>query len=244
MATYSNSAIIGQAESTFDYYGENKTTGNSELGKEEFLTLLVAQLSNQDPLNPMDDKEFTSELAEFSSLEQLTNISAGIEALAETDSMQEMVSAASFIGKTIRSEGDSISIVGGEVSHLYFEIDEQMAVGYVNIFDSSGNLVRTDYLSPAQAGFYQYDWDGLDYEGETMADGVYYAYMAAEGVTGDAILTTTDVSGQVAGVQAVGGSYYLRLTDGRVVNFMDVKEVVNATSGAGDDATSGDEEQE
>ena len=232
MSTYNPSSIIGRAENDFSIYQTDQPTGNSEMGKEEFLTLLVAQLSNQDPLSPMEDKEFTGELAQFSSLEQLTNISAGITALGEANTMDQMVSAASFIGKTIRSEGDGISIADGNISQLYFQIDEPMSQGYINIFDSSGNLVRTDYLASAQAGFYEYAWDGLDYQGQSMQDGIYYAYMAAEGVNGQAILTSTDVSGEVAGVQNVGTDYYLRLTDGRIVNFMDVKEVVTpVTSG-------------
>ncbi|THB67940.1 MAG: flagellar hook assembly protein FlgD [Desulfovibrio sp.] len=237
MATYTPSAIVGRAETDFDYYGENKTTGDSEMGKEEFLTLLVAQLSNQDPLNPVEDKEFTAQLAEFSSLEQLTNISDGIEALGQANEMESMVSAVSFIGKDIRSKGDSISIDGDEVSSMYYELDEPISRGYINIFDSSGNLVVTEYLSASQAGFYEYQWNGQDYQGEELSDGVYYAYMAAEGANGEAVLVSTDVSGKVAGVQTINGTQYLRLTDGRMVNFMDIKEVVDPSSTNSEETT-------
>ena len=220
-------SILGQAEQDFDLYGTNTTSGKSELGKQDFLTLLVAQISHQDPLNPMEDKEFTSQLAEFSSLEQLTKISEGVDTINNDSTRQEMLGAVSFIGKQIRADGYTLSKTGDTVSTLYFDLDEGMVGGYINIFDSNGEMIRTESLGPAQAGSYEYVWDGKDYNGNVMPDGVYFTAMAAEGVSGRPVLVSTDVSGVVSGVQTDGTNQYLRLSDGRMVNFIDIKEVVN-----------------
>ncbi len=222
-----SSAILGQAERDFDLYGTKAPESKSDLGKDDFLTLLVAQISHQDPLNPMEDTEFTSQLAEFSSLEQLTNISKGVDTMNSGTARQEMLGAVSFIGKQVRADGYTLSKEGENVSTLYFDLDEPMAGGYINVFDSSGGLVRTDPLGAAQAGSYEYIWDGKDYSGNSMPDGVYFTAMAAEGTSGQPVLISTDVSGIVAGVQTDGSTQFLRLSDGRMVNFMDIKEVVN-----------------
>lgn len=228
MSSYNYSPLIGQAETTFSQ--TNKTQGNDELGKLAFLNILVAQLQNQDPMNPMDDKEFTAQLAQFSSLEQLTNISEGIDSLNQNTQQKDMFDAVNFIGKSIRAEGYAVSKSGSETSTLYFDLDETITGGYINIYDAYGNIVLTEELGARQAGSYEYEWDGTNYDGEEVDDGVYYIYMAAEDASGQAVLINTDVSGKVAGVQSESGQIVLRLEDGRYVNFLQVKEVVDPSA--------------
>lgn len=223
------SDFIGQAEKTFESYQQNKTTGNSEMGQDQFLQLLVAQLQYQDPLNPMEDKEFTAQLAQFSSLEQLTNINSGIESLTEGTERQEMLSAVSFIGKEVRAEGQTVSKMDGKISDVYFTLDESASNVYVNIFDSAGSIVKTVNYGALQAGTFSMSWDGTDYNDTDVADGVYYIAMAAEDSSGEPILLDTQVTGEVKGVQVDGNSFLLELADGRTVNMLDIKEVVNAT---------------
>ncbi len=227
MATVVDGNILGKAEREF---GAQQVSGKSELGKEDFLTLLVAQLSHQDPLNPMDDKEFVSQLSEFSSLEQLTNISSGIDEMNGSTSRQEMISAVSFIGKQVRAQGYGLSKQGDTVSSLYFSVTESVSNGFINIYDPNMNLIRTEGIGTKQAGNYEYRWDGYDYKGTKMADGVYSVAMYAEGLDGNPVLVSTEVSGIVAGVQTDSGEQYLRLADGRIVRFLDVSEVVSGDS--------------
>jgi len=220
-----NPTFIGQAES--ELYDSTRLTGKSELDKEDFLTLLVAQLANQDPLNPMENTDFTSQLAEFSSLEQLTNISSGIDELAAGSARQDVMSAVDFIGRQVRAEGESLSIEDGEVTSMYFTLDEAAAEVHINIFDENGNIIRTEQLGAKAAGEHEYQWDGQDWAGKDLPDGVYYVSMAALDADDSSILVWTEVSGEVAGVQTYGSEIYLRLTDGRVVNFSNVTEVVD-----------------
>ncbi|MFW6005566.1 MAG: flagellar hook assembly protein FlgD [Desulfonatronovibrionaceae bacterium] len=206
--------------------GEN----HGELGKMEFLELLMTQLENQDPLNPMDDKQFVAQLAQFSSLEQLTNISEGVTAMNQNNTQQDMVGAVGFIGKEIMAEGDEISKTEDGVSTMYYSLDDTAAKMYFNIFDGDGNMVRTVEMQARQAGEYEFKWDGKDYSGNLAPDGNYSVSIAAEGQNGEPVMVDSSVAGRVSGVQNVNGQPHLRLSDGRMINFNEVSEVVGAGS--------------
>jgi len=197
------------------------------MGKDEFLKLLVTQLEHQDPLNPMEDREFTAQLAQFSSLEQLTNISEGIESLNKANDAQQMLGAVSFIGKEVMAGGNSVSKTGDSVSTINYHLDGVATKVYVNIFDNFGNLVRSVNLDSRQPGDYEFVWDGKTYTGSEAPDGVYTVNIAAEGVYGEPVLVDTAVSGTVVSVQNYNGEQYLRLDDGRQIRYLDVREVVN-----------------
>ena len=92
------------------YVPEDKTT----LGKDDFLKLFVAQLQNQDPLSPMESTEFTSQLAQFSSLEQLTNVNQNLDYLLMYQSSMNNAEAINFIGSTVKASGSSIGVKDGE----------------------------------------------------------------------------------------------------------------------------------
>ncbi|MBU1003572.1 MAG: flagellar hook assembly protein FlgD [Proteobacteria bacterium] len=224
MQVYDSSHITGRAEQDFNM---EKYTGKSEMDKTDFLTLLVAQLQHQDPLEPMDGDQFTGELAQFSQLEQLTQINEGIGGLSKTTAQQQMVNAASYIGKDVRAVGDNLSIHDdGSVSSLYYLLGDNATNVFANIFDKDGNIVRTVEMGAQASGEHEYVWDGKDWKGEKLTEGTYYVALAAEDAEGSPILTQTEVSGRVAGVMYDGGMHYLRLDDGRVVAFNYVKEVV------------------
>lgn len=207
--------ILGQAENEFQ--SAVKKSGNADLGKDAFLQLLVTQLKHQDPLNPMDDKEFVAQLAQFTSLEQLMGINTGVTSMNEAFKQQQMMNAVSYIGKDVLASGDQISKIKDGVSKLYFSIDEPITQGVINIFNASNELVRSEFISAKQAGDYEYVWDGKDYQGNAMADGLYKVAMAAENDKGKAVLVSTEVSGHVIGVETINGTQYLRMQDGRSV---------------------------
>ncbi|WP_309087085.1 flagellar hook assembly protein FlgD [Domibacillus sp.] len=80
---------------------QTKQTGNSALGKDEFLKILMAQLQNQDPLNPMEDKEFIAQMAQFTSLEQMVNMTSMIEKMVQSQTASQMINYQSFVGKDV-----------------------------------------------------------------------------------------------------------------------------------------------
>lgn len=102
-----STAKVANTSITDDLYYSNyrkptKQTGNSELGKDAFLQLLITQLQHQDPTNPMDDREFISQMAQFSSLEQMQNMTKAIESLLSSQQQTQMMNYATFVGKEVK----------------------------------------------------------------------------------------------------------------------------------------------
>ena len=85
-----------------NYQKPTKQTGNSELGKDAFLQLLITQLQNQDPTNPMDDREFIAQMAQFSSLEQMQNMTKAMESLLVSQQQTQLMSYTTFVGKEVK----------------------------------------------------------------------------------------------------------------------------------------------
>ncbi len=218
-------SILGRAEAEME--ASNKPTHKSELDKDDFLKLLMTQMQNQDPANPMEDKEFIAQMAQFSSLEQLTNMNSNIEYMANDNAQEQMVSAVSFIGKDVKAEGYNISREGDEISKVFYGLGEPVANAFINIYDQEQNLVRTVDLGSKAKGTYEFEWDGKDWSGKNVPDGVYSIGMAAEDANGKPVMVKTEVSGEVTGVVSENGQQFLHLKDGRYINFLNVREVVN-----------------
>ena len=236
---------MGYVDTTGVYLGaqeerlaaSNTPQNKTSLDQDAFLTILVAQLTHQDPLNPMEDAEMTSQLAEFSSLEQLTNINSGITALNDSMAQNDMLAAVSFIGKEIKAEGYKVSLNEGNASTIYYGFGETVTGIMMNIYDSEGAIVRTVELGSKDAGTYQYTWDGKDEGGNLLPDGQYGVGILGEDVGGDYVMVQTEISGRVDAVVNENGTQYLRLDDGRFISFLNVKEIVDPDASSVVDTT-------
>ncbi|MBG0791146.1 MAG: flagellar hook assembly protein FlgD [Desulfovibrionaceae bacterium] len=240
--TDTTGVLLGQQEARLAA-SNTPTEHKTSLDQDAFLTILVAQLTNQDPLNPMEDTEMTSQLAEFSSLEQLTNINAGISGLADSMAQTDMLSAVSFIGKEVKAEGYKISLSEGNASTIYYGFGETVSGIMMNIYDAEGAIVRTVELGSKEAGSYQYEWDGRDDAGNLLPDGQYGIGILGEDMEGGHVMVQTEISGVVDAVVNDGGTQYLRLKDGRYLSFLNVKEIVDPGSAAVVDAEETTEEE-
>ncbi|MGG3799869.1 flagellar hook assembly protein FlgD [Metabacillus fastidiosus] len=96
-----NDTVITSELYLSNYQGKTRKTGNSNLGKDEFLKILITQLQNQDPLKPMEDKEFIAQMASFSSLEQMTNLNKTMENFVISQTSNEMLRYSEMIGKKV-----------------------------------------------------------------------------------------------------------------------------------------------
>lgn len=217
------SSLLGAYEAS---QTESTDTASDSLGKDDFLTLLVAQLTNQDPLNPMEDTDMTSQLAEFSSLEQLTNLNETADSILETMSDTQLVDSTSFIGQWVYAEGYTITKEDSEISTINYSLGEAVAEVTVYIYDSEGDIIRTDVLGGKEADDYTYQWDGKDDDGNDMADGLYSVGILGEDADGEGVLVQTQVSGEVVGVTSVSGVQYLQLADGRYISLDNVYQIV------------------
>jgi flagellar basal-body rod modification protein FlgD len=112
-----------------NYKPPERKTGNQILGKDDFLKILLAQLQNQDPLNPMEDKEFIAQMANFSSLEQMVNISSMLERFMQTQTNQALLRYSEWIGKNVywQEDGNTKSGIVKSVSQkdqqIFLELD-------------------------------------------------------------------------------------------------------------------------
>ena len=207
MSTESISTATQSSSET--YVPSDKTT----LGKDDFLKLFVAQLENQDPLSPMESTEFTAQLAQFSSLEQLTNANQNLEYLLLYQSSMNNAEAVNFIGNTVKASGNSISVTDGESSQIQFDLATDAADVNVYIYDSSENLVKTIKCGSLDNGEQSIPWDGKNQDGSPVSDGTYTFEVSATDVNGETIVASSYMTVEVTGATFKDGNAYLLAGD-------------------------------
>lgn len=148
------------------------TSKTSALGQDEFLTLLVAQLQNQDPLNPADATEFTAQLAQYSQLEPLFNLNDSMDDLAAAQNNSERLSALSLIGQEVVVENADFTL-GSEAVEIGYKVDGSASDIDLLIKNSSGKTVATLSAKELSEGNHFLTWDGKDNSGNTLAAGKY-----------------------------------------------------------------------
>lgn len=194
-----------------DIVGLNNTqpavsnTSEQELGKDEFLKLLVTQMQNQDPLNPMDSTEYTAQLAQYTSLEQLYNIDETLGLINTGQQQDSSYNALEFIGKQISAQGHELSFEKGKSATGSFSLAEQADCS-VMITDANGDLVREKSLGSMQPGTHTFDWDGQDDTGSMQDSGVYDFQVIAKDGKGQIRPVETRIAGEVTRVSLEGNS--------------------------------------
>jgi flagellar basal-body rod modification protein FlgD len=150
------------------------------LGKDQFLKLLTTQLQYQDPTQPMDSSAFVAQLAQFSSLEQMTNVN---DTLTQMLTAQSTSNAASLVGKTAHFNANQatgqIDVTQGTPVAISASLTAAAANVTMVVEDSNGAIVRTAALGPGLSGTNSFQWDGLDDNGLPVATGTYTAQLTA-----------------------------------------------------------------
>lgn len=184
-----------------------ETVQNTTLGKDEFFEMLIAQLKYQDPLNPMDGTDFTAQLAQFSSLEQLQNINTSLETVSANQILMNQVEAVNLIGKDVAAQGDIIE-TDGTPKEIVYNLSEDVSSGTVSIYSSDGSLVETIDVGPQQQGINSVMWDCSNVE-----NGAYTFEIEASNASGDSVGVDKYVIGTVTGVTFQGGRSYVQIGD-------------------------------
>jgi flagellar basal-body rod modification protein FlgD len=188
----------------------------AEAGKNTFLQLLVAQLEHQDPLSPMENAEFTSQLAQFSSLEQMEAMNANLTSLVAAQEAMNGVQAAALIGKDITAQGNTTQVHQGTASPLQYSLAANSAKVTINIFNQTGQLVQTIEAGNQGAGEQIVPWQGNGAEQLSLPDGVYHFEVAAADGSGNPVAVDTFMQGRVDGVEYDANQAYLLVGDNRV----------------------------
>ena len=195
--------------SVSDVYSQASTPqkqDNGVMGKDDFLTLLVAQLQHQDPLNPSESTEFTAQLAQFSSLEQLQNIDASLKSNEVYQATLNNIQSSGFIGKTVTATGSMFGVNAGTPDPIRFDLANDADSVYVQIYDPFGGFVADIQAGARSAGEQQVAWDGRDDNGTAVADGPYTFSVMAMNADGGVVSATSYTTGVVNGVDYKTGA--------------------------------------
>jgi flagellar basal-body rod modification protein FlgD len=195
---------ITQSQSTSGSSSSTKKDKTDDImGKEDFLTLLVAQLKNQDPLNPDDPTEFTSQLAQFSSLEQLTNLNESMENMAASNANSDRFSTLQTIGKNVIYQDSSFSYNGEEGAQLGYKLDGVASEVTLSI-KRNGSVIKTLTGTELSKGNHILNWDGLTESGTVADRGEYTISVSVQTAEGTSIAASPLIQSEVTGVDLTG----------------------------------------
>lgn len=150
----------------------SSTAATMAVTQDRFLRLLVTQLKNQDPLNPLDNAQVTSQMAQLSTVSGIDKLNATVQALSANMSAAQSLQAASMIGHAVLVPGNQIDLLNGK-SDAAVELAQPADKVSVTITDKNGNVVRTLQLGGQNAGVVDFKWDGTDDKGVAMPNGNY-----------------------------------------------------------------------
>jgi flagellar basal-body rod modification protein FlgD len=200
-----------------------KEGAHNQMGKDEFMKLLTFQLQNQDPMNPMDQSKFTGELAQFSQLEQLTNLNKKFDDGNKAQGIQDKFYAASFVGKKIVTNGSTLNLKNsGDSGEVLFKLDGDASKVMVRILDEKNNVMGEIWKEGMSGGSHQVTWDGVALDGSPAVKGTYRAQVKAWDHSGNAVGTKTEATGIVQSVTFDEGEPVLTV-EGQKVFLRDVQ---------------------
>jgi len=198
------------------------------LGKDDFLKLLVAQLQNQDPLNPSDPTAFTAQLAQFSSLEQLTTVNSNLTAMAQASNTSqdlERLSSFTLIGRNVEMKGPDFKYSGATVGFGYTLASAAASVS-VKVLDTNNQVVAVLPQASGAVGAHDYSWDGTKINGSKAVAGDYHLVIERTD-NGKATPVDSRVNGLVDGVN-LGADGTVLTTSVGDFNLADILRVTGA----------------
>lgn len=203
---------------------------HNQMGKDEFLKLLTFQLQHQDPMNPMDQGKMTGELAQFSQLEQLSNLNKKFDDANKTKGIEDKFYAASFVGKKVVTAGSTINIKNsGDPGDVLFKLDGDASKVMIRILDEKNNIMGEIWKDGMSEGSHQVTWDGVALDGSPAVKGSYRTQVKAWDNMGNEVPTRTEATGIVQSVTFDEGEPVLTV-NGQKVYLRDVKSFHTADS--------------
>jgi flagellar basal-body rod modification protein FlgD len=207
------------------------TQGSSALGKDAFMKLLMAQLANQNPLEPQDNTAYVAQLATFSQVEALDGMSKRMEQLLLAQAASNQTQSASLIGRDVKFRTDQVQLGTEPTVQLQASIKSPAANVTWQVLDENGKVVRTIRETDKPAGDLTYAWDGMGDDGKRQPPGRYTVRVTADDGNGKKVETLAQATGHVDGVTFENGYAELIVGD-RKVPMSAVISLVEAGGGA------------
>ena len=200
------------------------TTSAAEEQQNRFLTLLVTQLKNQDPLNPMDNAQMTTQLAQMSTVTGIEKLNTTLNSLVESLASTQAQEASAMIGKSVMVPGSQLKLSSG-AAYGAINLASKADSVKINILDSAGNVIRTESLGAQDAGVIDFGWDGTTDSGTKAADGTYkFTVEAANG--GSPVTVTALQLGTVSALVRTSSGFLLDLGSLGKVDFKNVQQIL------------------
>ena len=204
--------------------GSLRPPPNKQLGQAEFLKLLTTQLTYQDPLDPVDDKAFIAQMAQFSSLEQMNNVNDTLTKMLSSQSTSLQTTAASMVGKTAVFNTDEVGLTEGKTATITANLSQAATDTNLVIKDKDGNTVRVMALGPMQSGLNTIKWDGLDDNGKALPTDTYTTQVNAKDISGNPVSLTQNGSARITGITFDNGTPKF-LAGGSTLQLSDISEL-------------------
>lgn len=214
----SGADLIAQLNGT----GTTATSTGNDL-QDRFMSVLLAQLKNQDPLNPMDNAEMTSQLAQISTVTGITQLNTSMTGIAEVFSSGQLLQAAGLVGRQVMAEGEALDLSSGE-AQAGVKLEGATDQLSIKIFNAQGTQVGTLELGQQAAGFVPFTWDGKDAGGNTLPDGDY-TYTVTATNAGTAVTATRYGLDAVSSVASGASGISVQLQTGATIGLSQIQTI-------------------
>jgi flagellar basal-body rod modification protein FlgD len=200
---------------------QRKTT----LTQDDFMNLFVTQMKFQDPLQPLDNNQMATQMAQFNTVDALATMNNTLNQMMTNQASQNNLQATSLIGKKIEAKGNTFSIQQGVVSNGAYQLSQPGNV-LIQISDSNGNLVQQITPGYKDTSLQNIGWNGKNQQGMALPDGTYTFKVLAADQKGQAVTATTYLLGTVDGVSFQKGAAVYQV-GGNNINFGDILAILN-----------------
>jgi len=199
--------------------------GGDEIGQEQFLKLMTAQMNNQDPTKPMEDGAFFSQIAQFSSVAGIQELQNSFSQVATALQSNQALQASTMVGRTVMIPSGEAVFDGAEAVTGKVGVADATNALTISISDASGQVVRTMNMGAQNSGVVDFSWDGRDDSGELLGGGDYTIEAIAQ-TSGESIELATLLAEKVESVTLGNGGVTLDLASDRSVPMSGVKQVM------------------
>jgi flagellar basal-body rod modification protein FlgD len=201
----------------------NSAASSAGISSNDFLTLLVGELQNQDPLDPTSTSDFINQMSQYATFDQQQTLNTNLSTMLTSFNSLLTLNAVNYIGHTVEAKGDTATLQSGQAAFGY-SLSSAASQVNLSIQDSTGKTVWTG-TGPTQSGLNTITWDGTDSNGNQLPDGGQYSLtVSALDASGNSVLNYTTFFGQVTDVENTSGTTMLNV-GGTSVNTSDVVAV-------------------
>lgn len=203
-----------------DYQKQATSERTNTVDKDGFLKLLITQMQHQDPFTPMDNEQMMSQMAQFSSLEQMQSINSNLASSLQWDLLFNQTinntMATSLIGRDVEASGSELELTSRGASTIKYGLDSFATEVSAEVRNAAGDVVYSEPLGARDAGSYDWTWNGTDYKGQMQAPGTYQVSFVAKNAADEAVPVSTHRVGRVESVEYVEGQAFLVVSGQRI----------------------------